>query len=138
MALKTGHYSPANHDVHVELWPTIKDEDDDSPTFGEQIADEDNLPEGFVRETEDAGRPYYVLKEGRKVIRHPVTKEAVNVVPGGAVVTQANGIKYSMTPKEFKAFEAAHVPATANVPEPVDSATVPGNGDGEKKDGDPA
>lgn len=118
MALKSGHYTPANHSVHVQTWPTIEDTDEDSPTFGEQIGDEDNLPKGFVKEMDSAGRFYYVHGGARRPTRHPITKTAVVLVPGGAVVTAANGVKHTMTAKEFRAFEAAHV-ADPEQPEPV-------------------
>lgn len=116
MALTTGRYLPANHHQDVELWPLIPDPDHDeqNPDAGEpeMVADLDNLPDGFVEHQNVDGLTYFYLAEGKR--NKPVRDEigqAIVLVPGGAVVTRANGSKYTLTPQQFRDFERAHSPA---------------------------
>lgn len=129
MALKTGSYAPANRSEEVLIWGWVTDED------GDKVPDVDNLPDGFIEERDASNNPYYVLVSGKRDT--PVRDlygNAVVLVPGGAVVTQANGQKYTLQPDEFAAYEADHVadspatpaPAPAPAPAPVpDPAPVP-------------
>lgn len=136
--MQSGTYTP-NLDVEVTAWPLpdaygngdpVKDDNgNDVKDQGGNVVKEYDMPDGFA-DLHGDGSGTQVNKKGDPV--RDIDGNAINIVPGGAVVRFADGTVKSLDQDEAYAFSRAYSlkESTAAAPEtptdtPTDTPDVP-------------